>query len=112
MPKEPTRTMTVADVEIYLKAAEWIVRHEEWFANDSAKQTLAVLDDGLERAKAATAGQDAVARRAGQAGRRAATARGSTARCSRTPSRFPAGYGKDRARSGGSTSSCTAATRR
>jgi len=41
-----------ADVEIYLKAAEWIVRHEEWYGANSGKQTLAVLDAGLIRAKA------------------------------------------------------------
>jgi sugar lactone lactonase YvrE len=40
-----------ADVEVYAKAAEWIVRHNEWLTKDSVKQTLAVLDAGLERAK-------------------------------------------------------------
>lgn len=46
-----------ADVEIYLKAAEWIVRHGEWFTKESPKQTLAVLDAGLERAKQAADGK-------------------------------------------------------
>ncbi len=46
-----------ADVEIYLKAVEWIVRHGEFFAKDSGKQTLVVLDAGLSRAKAAATGK-------------------------------------------------------
>ncbi len=45
------------DVEVYLKAAEWIVRHGEWFTKESPKQTLAVLDAGLARAKAAADGK-------------------------------------------------------
>jgi hypothetical protein len=46
-----------ADVLIYLKAAEWIVRHNEFYVKDSGKQTLAVLDAGLIRAKAANEGK-------------------------------------------------------
>lgn len=46
-----------ADVEVYLKAAEWVVRHDEWFAKDSAQQTLRVLDAGLARATVAKAGK-------------------------------------------------------
>lgn len=46
-----------ADVEVYLKAAEWVTRHGEFFAKDSAKQTLTVLEAGLARAKAAAAGK-------------------------------------------------------
>lgn len=45
------------DVEVYLKAAEWIVRHGEFYAKDGGKQTLAVLDAGLERAKHAAKGE-------------------------------------------------------
>jgi len=41
------------EVEIFLKAAENIVRFEEWFAKDSVKWTLTTLDRGLERAKQA-----------------------------------------------------------
>jgi dienelactone hydrolase len=47
----------VVDVEVYWKAAVWIVRHGEWFTADSGKQTLRVLDAGLERAKAAADGK-------------------------------------------------------
>ena len=45
------------DVEVYLKAAEWIVRHGEWFTKESPKQTLSVLEAGLARAKAAADGK-------------------------------------------------------
>ena len=56
LPKE-TSTARKADVEIYLKAAEWIVRHGEYFTKDSGKQTLLALDAGLARAKAVAAGK-------------------------------------------------------
>lgn len=46
-----------ADVEIYLKAAEWIVRHNEFYVKDAPKQTLTVLDAGIARAKSAAAGK-------------------------------------------------------
>jgi hypothetical protein len=45
------------DVMVYLKAAEWIVRHNEWYAKDSGKQTLSVLDAGLARGKSALKGE-------------------------------------------------------
>ncbi|WP_439629488.1 hypothetical protein [Gemmata sp.] len=38
------------EVEIYLKAAENIVRFEEWYAAASAKWALTTLDDGIARA--------------------------------------------------------------
>src|SRR5436190_1523540 len=41
-----------ADVAVYLKAAEWIVRHGEWYTKDSGKQTLQVLEAGMKRAYA------------------------------------------------------------
>ncbi|HEY3876596.1 MAG TPA: hypothetical protein VGM92_14060 [Candidatus Kapabacteria bacterium] len=44
------------DVEIYLKAAENIVRLEEWYSKDSGKWALTTLDRGLERAKSAADG--------------------------------------------------------
>lgn len=46
-----------ADLEIYVKAAEYIVRHQEWLTADAGKQTLAVLDQGHKRADAVKAGQ-------------------------------------------------------
>jgi hypothetical protein len=54
---EKTPADVRADVDVYLKAAEWIVRHGEWFQKDSGKQTLTVLAAGLERAKAAADGR-------------------------------------------------------
>lgn len=45
-----------ADLEVYVKAVDWIVRHNEWFTADSGKQTLAVIDQGLRRAESATGG--------------------------------------------------------
>ena len=45
------------DVEIYLKAAQWIVRHGEWYAANSGKQTLDVLAAGINRATAAKDGK-------------------------------------------------------
>jgi len=41
------------EVEIYLKAAENIVRFEEWYHANSGKWALTTLDQGLERAKQA-----------------------------------------------------------
>jgi len=49
--KKATEKNTDPDVLVYLKAAEWIVKHGEWFTDKSAQQTVAVLDAGLERAK-------------------------------------------------------------
>jgi Prolyl oligopeptidase family len=42
---------TSPDETVYLKAAEWIVRHGEWYSEKSAQQTLDVLDAGLKRVK-------------------------------------------------------------
>lgn len=49
--KKATEKIANPDVLVYLKAAEWIVKHGEWFTEKSAAQTVAVLDAGLERAK-------------------------------------------------------------
>ena len=46
-----------ADLAVYVKAAEWIVRHQEWFTADSGKQTLAVIEQGLKRAETAMDGK-------------------------------------------------------
>src|SRR6516165_2525893 len=40
------RDHLLADIEIYHKAATWIVRHDEFYQKDSAERTLAVLDRG------------------------------------------------------------------
>jgi len=46
-----------ADLAVYVKAAEWIQKHNEWFTADSGKQTLAVIDEGFKRAAAAKDGK-------------------------------------------------------
>jgi hypothetical protein len=46
-----------ADLAIYVKAAEWIVKHNDWFTNDAAKQTFAVIAEGMKRAEAAKEGK-------------------------------------------------------
>ena len=40
----------VADVEVFAKAAEWILRHNEFFRKNYADLTVKVLETGLERA--------------------------------------------------------------
>jgi hypothetical protein len=47
----------LVEVEIYLKAAENIVRFEEWLAANSVKWALTTLDQGLARAKQAEGGK-------------------------------------------------------
>ena len=39
----------VADVEVYAKAAEWILRHNEFYQPAYAQNTLITLDTGLAR---------------------------------------------------------------
>jgi predicted esterase len=46
-----------ADVEVYLKAAEWITRHDEFYQKDYAAWTLDALDRGLLRAALLSQGQ-------------------------------------------------------
>ncbi len=41
----------LADVEVYAKAADWIMRHEEFYRPDYAKATLDALATGQARAK-------------------------------------------------------------
>jgi predicted esterase len=48
-----------ADVEIYLKAADWMVRYKEYYHADAAKWTLTTLEQGLQRAAEAAAGKAA-----------------------------------------------------
>ena len=42
---------TVADVEVFAKAADWIVRHNEFYKPEYAKWTIEGLETGLARAK-------------------------------------------------------------
>src|SRR5262245_46784191 len=50
------RDPILADVEVYLKAAQWIQRHDEYFAELSGRWTIEVLERGLLRAAQAARG--------------------------------------------------------
>jgi pimeloyl-ACP methyl ester carboxylesterase len=82
------------DVEIYLKAAEWVVRHGEWVHKDSGKWLLATLDQGLKRAADAATGKSPWRQPAGKTVAFAHRSRidGSVQPYAIT---FPADYGKD-----------------
>jgi predicted peptidase len=54
---EANKDADIAEVEIYHKAAVWIVRHNEFYSKDSGAWTLEVLDDGLKRAEQLAAGK-------------------------------------------------------
>ena len=41
----------LVDAEVYLKAARWILRYDEFYSKTYGAQTLSVLDTGLVRAK-------------------------------------------------------------
>ncbi|MEQ8633451.1 prolyl oligopeptidase family serine peptidase [Gimesia maris] len=47
----------LADVEVYAKAAEWILRHNEFYKPQYVKDTFQVLQTGLQRAKQLKAGK-------------------------------------------------------
>jgi hypothetical protein len=51
------RDPALADIEVYLKAAKWIVRYNEFFGENSQAWTLAVLDRGLLRASQQARGE-------------------------------------------------------
>ena len=50
------RDYLLDDVEVYLKAATWIVTHGEFYQKNAADQTLAALDRGLLRASQVSRG--------------------------------------------------------
>jgi predicted peptidase len=55
----------VADVEVFAKAAEWILRHGEFYKKNYIAQTQATLKTGLARAKELAAGKPSWLRRTG-----------------------------------------------
>lgn len=55
--KETLSGEDLADVAVYHKAAEWIVRHGEFFTKDTVAMTLKALDRGLARALDLAKGQ-------------------------------------------------------
>ncbi|MCH7988988.1 MAG: prolyl oligopeptidase family serine peptidase [Planctomycetes bacterium] len=54
-----------ADVDIYAKAAEWILRHGEFYRSGYAKDTVAALETGLKRAAELSAGKPSWVNRPG-----------------------------------------------
>ncbi len=83
----------LADVEVYHKAAVWIVRHNEFFQKEAVAWTLGVLDCGLLRASQAARGDAPWLRQTGHSVVRAYRSRvdGSVQPYAVT---FPADYGK------------------
>jgi len=57
LQKGKTDEQAVADVAVCVKAAEWILRHNEWFKPDYAKKTARTLDIGEKRATALKQGK-------------------------------------------------------
>jgi dienelactone hydrolase len=51
------KDQVLVDIEVYLRAAESIVQHKEFYSKDSTAWTLAVLDRGLMRARLLSAGE-------------------------------------------------------
>lgn len=55
----------IADVEIFAKAAEWILRHGEFFRKNYARLTINALNTGLKRAQELADGKPSWLRRPG-----------------------------------------------
>jgi len=55
----------LVDVEVYLKAARWILRYNEFYGKAYGLQTLGVLDIGLQRAQELAAGKPSWPKRTG-----------------------------------------------
>jgi predicted esterase len=92
--KQNVRDPALAEVEVYHKAAVWIVQHNEWYSKDSADWTLDVLDRGLVRAAQAASGEAPWQHRSGYVVARAYRSRvdGSVQPYAVS---LPAEYGKD-----------------
>jgi pimeloyl-ACP methyl ester carboxylesterase len=56
MQRQGVRDPTLADSQVFLKAAQWIVRHREFYHDRSGDWTLQVLDAGLLRSQQALRG--------------------------------------------------------
>ncbi len=55
----------LADTEVYLKAARWILRYDEFYSKNYVAQTLAVLDTGMQRAQELATGKPSWPKRTG-----------------------------------------------
>jgi predicted esterase len=67
LQRQGVRDPVLADIEIYHKAAEWLVRHNEFYQKDSAAQVLAALDRGMLRVTQAARGESPWLQQAGTA---------------------------------------------
>jgi dienelactone hydrolase len=55
--RQGVNDLVLAEAEVFLKAAEWTVRHNEFFQKESADWTLEALDTGLLRTSQAAMGE-------------------------------------------------------
>jgi hypothetical protein len=55
--REHVQDLIVADVEIYLKAAQWIMQHNEFYDKDAGEWTIEALERGLIRASQVKLGE-------------------------------------------------------
>jgi dienelactone hydrolase len=85
----------LADIEVYRKAALWVIRHNEFYGKQAGEWTLAALDRGLLRASQLARGENPWLQQTGLAVVRGYRSHldGSVQPYAVT---FPAGYGKDR----------------
>ena len=95
LQRQGVRDPVLADVEIYHKAADWLVRHNEFYTDQTATWVQAILDRGLLRATQASRGEAPWQHQAGQANVRAYRSRvdGSVQPYAVT---YPANYGSDK----------------
>ncbi len=95
--RQGVRDPYLADAEIFFKAAQWVVRHGEFYAKDSAAKMLDVLDRGLLRCSQLGRGEAPWQEQTGQT-----TARAYRSRVDNSLQPYavtlPADYGKDKAR--------------
>jgi len=57
LQRKGVRDPVLADVEIFYKAADWIVRHNEFYQKEAVEWTLEALSEGLLRANQAGMGE-------------------------------------------------------
>jgi hypothetical protein len=55
--RKTNKFSSIRDAEVCLKAAEWMVKHNDWFAAATAQQTLDVIRVGLARTQAIAEGK-------------------------------------------------------
>jgi pimeloyl-ACP methyl ester carboxylesterase len=92
--RQKVRDPWLAELEVYLKAANWVVEHDEFYQPEAAEWTLEALDRGLVRARQVAEGETPWVQSTGHAVVRAYRSRvdGSVQPYAVT---FPAAYGQD-----------------